>query len=71
MTIDSSTISSPDIRTIAIVDNIHSSERGIPCCEAEIAGFKTISISPDLEDSEEDSCFYPGPCSSHQSAHID
>jgi hypothetical protein len=53
MSIDLPALSLPDIQTIAIVDNIHSSERDLPYWEAEIAGFKTISVPTDLESLEE------------------
>jgi hypothetical protein len=57
MFIELPALSLSDIQTIAIVDNMHSSERDLPYWEAEIAGFKTISVPANLESLEETAAF--------------
>lgn len=49
MSIDLPALSLPSIQTIAIIDNQSASERDIPYWEAEIAGFKTISVPATLK----------------------
>ena len=53
MAIDLPALSLPDIQTIAIVDNTYSGEHDLPYWEAEIAGFKTISIPAKLKSMQE------------------
>jgi hypothetical protein len=57
MSIDLPAPSLPTIQTIAIVDNMYSSERDLPYWEAEIAGFKTIAVPSELGSLEETIAF--------------
>jgi hypothetical protein len=57
MLIDLPALSLPGIQTIAFVDNTYSRERELPYWEAEIAGFKTISVSAELQSVEETVAF--------------